>query len=1067
MLSHSYRNLLLRSAVLLAAGSTPTFVQSAAATPLPNAPSREVGPFQTANVPVSGRVTQSNGEGLPGVTVVVKGSSQGTSTDASGNFSLEVPEGSTLVFSYVGYTRREVPVTGASTSFNVTLSEDTQALKEVVVVGYGTQERTSVTGSVASVSAKEIAAQPVADAAQALQGRAAGVQIVSNSGAPGGAGGTSVRVRGITSAGNNSPLYVVDGFPLPTAVDGNGNATGTELSTINPNDIESIDVLKDASATAIYGVRAANGVVLITTKRGKAGTANINLDAYVGTQNVWRQIPMLNATQFAQLNNEARTAGGLAIIPKYADPASLGKGTNWLDEIFRPAKIQNYAISATGGSEKARYAVSAGYFQQDGTIINSNFQRFTLRANGEVQLSKILKIGNTLALTHQDERPLNNENNEFSGVIQLAVQAPPVAPARNPDGSFYEFSSLDNYGEENPVTAALRPIIKNNRNRATSTFYAELEPLTGLRFRTNIGADLQFLQQDQFFPSIVGSSKYPASQSSASSSSNYSPSYLIENTATYDKIIGNKHQFTFLLGQSSQQFDNFYLTATRVGYSRNDLQIIDRGPINAQINNGGNNSRSRLASYFGRINYEFAGKYLFSATARYDGSSAFAPGNQFGFFPGISAGWRLSEEDFLKSYSSISNLKIRAGYGKVGNPLNAGSFAFLATINSSALSNNGVPGTGYVFGTGSQNQVIGGAPTRLQNPDLQWENNEQYNIGIDLGLWQNRVSASVDLYKRTSPNLIAAVPVSYVSGTSESINTNAASSSNRGIDLAITTNNLVSDNGLNWTTTLNFSLYRNKVTSLGAGRPYFGQGIRANNYLVRYAAGIPFGSFYGYVADGIIQTTEELTALNAGSSTGFYQQSGTAPGDIKYKDINGDGVINSQDQAYIGNPNPDFTYGLNNTLSFRGLDLNIFLQGSQGNDVYNLNRYYTEGGLFGASNASTIALDRWTGPGTSNYVPRAVAGDPNNNLRVSSHYVENGSYMRIKLLTLGYTLPTTLLGRVHAQRIRVYVTSQNLLTITKYKGFDPELGNQGGSLGVDRGIYPQSRVFLAGVNIGF
>ncbi|WP_086594691.1 SusC/RagA family TonB-linked outer membrane protein [Hymenobacter crusticola] len=1068
MSSNSYKKLLLRSATLLAVGSLQTFVQPIAAKPRSGATLRLASLVKPADVPIKGRVVQSNGEGLPGVSVVIKGGTQGTSTDANGNFTLNVPAGGVLVFSYVGYTRREVPINGSTTTLSVTLNEDTQALKEVVVVGYGTQERTSVTGSVASVSGREIAAQPVPDAAQAIQGRAAGVQIVSNSGAPGGSGGTSVRVRGITSAGNNSPLYVVDGFPLPTAVDGNGNATGTELSTINPNDIESIDVLKDASATAIYGVRAANGVVLITTKRGKAGVANINVDAYVGTQNVWRQIPMLNATQFAQLNNEARTAGGLAVIPKYANPSSLGEGTNWLDAIFRPAKIQNYAVSATGGSEKARYAVTAGYFQQDGTIINSNFQRFTLRANGEVQLSKVLKVGNTLALTHQDERPLNNENNEFSGIIQLAVQAPPTAPVRNPDGSLYEFSSVDNYGEENPVTGALRPNIKNNRNRVTSTFYAELEPITGLRFRTNVGADLQFLQRDEFFPSINGSSKYPASQAQANSSSNYSPSYLIENTATYDKLFAGKHQVTLLLGQSAQQFDNFYLSASRIGYSRNDLQIIDRGPINPQIGNGGNNSRSRLASYFGRVNYEFSGKYLFSATARYDGSSAFAPNNQFGFFPGVSAGWRISEEDFLKSYSSVSNLKIRAGWGRVGNPLNAGTFAYLATINSATTTNNGVPGTGYVFGAGSQVQVIGGAPTRLANPNLQWENNEQINLGIDVGLWQNRVSASVDLYRRTSPNLIAAVPVSYVSGTSESINTNAASSRNTGVDLAITTNNIVGEgDGFNWTTTLNFSLYRNKITSLGAGRPYFGQSTRGGGNLVRYAQGIPFGSFYGYVADGLIQTQGELDGLNAGSPTKIYQTSGTAPGDIKFRDLNGDGTITDADQTYIGNPNPDFTYGLNNTLNYKGFDLNIFLQGSQGNDVYNLNRYYTEGGLYGASNASTLTLDRWTAPNTSTFVPRAVAGDPNQNLRVSSHYVENGSYMRIKLLTLGYTLPGSLIGRISATRIRVYVTSQNLATFTKYKGFDPELGNQGGSLGVDRGIYPQSRVFLAGINIGF
>jgi TonB-linked SusC/RagA family outer membrane protein len=474
-----------------------------------------------ANVPVSGRVTDSKGEGIPGVTVLVRGTTIGTSTDASGAYTLSVPEGSTLVFSSVGFTTQEIPVTGANNSLAVSLKESAKDLGEVVVVGYGTQERQSVTGAVASVSGRQIAAQPVSDASQAIQGRAAGVTVTQNSGAPGGAGGTSIRVRGITSSGNNSPLFVVDGFPLPAAVDGNGQATGTEINSINPNDIESIDVLKDAASTAIYGLRAANGVVIITTKRGKAGVSNVSLDAYVGQQRVWREIPMLNASQFATLNNEARTNGGLALIPKYANPSSLGDGTNWLDAIFRPARIQNYAVSATGGSEKARYAVSAGFFQQDGTIINNDFKRFTLRANGDIALSKRFRIGNTLAVTHQEEHALNNNNNEFSGVIQLALQAPPTAPVYNADGSFYEFTSADNYGEENPVTAARRPNIKNNTNRITATFFAELEPVKGLRFRTNVGTDLLFQQNDGFFPSIVGSSKYPASQANLYSNSNY------------------------------------------------------------------------------------------------------------------------------------------------------------------------------------------------------------------------------------------------------------------------------------------------------------------------------------------------------------------------------------------------------------------------------------------------------------------------------------------------------------------------------------------------------------------
>ncbi len=1036
-----------------------------------------------ANVPVSGRVTQSNGEGIPGVTVLVKGTSIGTSSDTNGNFSLSVPEGSTLVFSTIGYTAREVAITGANSSLAITLQENAQALNEIVVVGYGTQTKADVTSAIASVSSREITAQAVADPAQAIQGRAAGVQVVSNGGSPGGQGGTSIRVRGITSAGNNSPLYVVDGFPLPAAYDGNGNPSGTEINNINPNDIETIDVLKDASATAIYGLRAANGVVLITTKRGKAGVSNVNIDAYAGVQNVWRQPGLLNSQQYAVLNNEATTnwnaqnSGDPIFSPapfnsRFNTPAKIAAlpSTNFLDQIFRPARIQNYSVSATGGSEKARYAVSAGYFQQNGTIIGSDFQRFTLRTNGEVNLSKIFKVGNTMAFSHQEEHPLNGENDEFGGPIQLAIQAPPFLPVYQPNGGFYEFGSTaeDNFAEENPVTKALRASNRNNRNRVTTTFYAELEPLPGLRFRSSVGADLQFNQNDQFNPSLIGSAKYTTQNASASSGSNYQPSYLIENTATYNRTIGTNHRLTFLLGQSAQQFDNFYLGGGRTGYQTNTLQILDSGPINAFISNYGGNSQSRLLSYFGRLNYDFAGKYLFQAIARFDGSSAFGRQNSIGFFPGVSAGWRISEENFLKDVSAISNLKLRLGYGKVGNPLNAGTFAYTALINSSVSSYSG-PGTGYVFGTGAQNLSQGSVPTRLPNPNIAWENNIQYNVGVDLGLFQNRVSASVDLYTRTSPNLLLFVPATYVSGTREAVATNAAASRNRGIDLSVTTNNFVgAGDGFTWSTTLNISAYRSQITSLGGGAPFPGQGIRGGGSLTRFDVGQAVGQFYGYVADGIIQTGDELAALNTKSPTGFYQASGTRAGDIKFKDLNGDGVVNGDDRTFIGNPNPKFTYGLNNTLAYKGFDLSVFIQGSQGNDVYNLNRYYLEGfGLAAASNGGTIALDRWTGPNTSNYVPRAVLQDPNQNNRVSSHFIENGSYLRVKLLTLGYTLPQSLLTTLHSQRVRIYVTAQNLATITKYTGFDPELGNQGNSLGVDRGIYPQSRVYLAGVNIGF
>jgi TonB-linked SusC/RagA family outer membrane protein len=1033
--------LVRRTAVLLACG-LPALASAAVAPVAVHPAARPV-----ADVPVSGRVTGPDGTGLPGVTVLVRGTSIGTSTNTEGAFTLTAPEGSTLVFSFVGFATQTAQVTSGS-PVNITLREDAKQLNEIVVVGYGTQERADVTGSVSSVSGRDIATQPVADATQALQGRAAGVTVTQNSGAPGGAGGTSVRIRGISSAGNNSPLYVVDGFPLPSS-DAGGNAVENQLNSINPNDIESIDVLKDASATAIYGVRAANGVVIITTKRGKAGTANITVDGYRGIQQVWRKLNLLNAEQYAVINNESLIAKGDAINPKYANPQSLGAGTDWQKAVFRPtAVIQSYTLAASGGSEKARYAVSGGYFQQDGTLNGSNFERFTVRANGDVQLNKYVKIGNSLAITHQEDRQLNTGNDEF-GVLNNVLQAPPTIPVYNPDGTWYEpTATLDNYVEPNPVMQSLITNSKFVRNRLVGTFFAEVEPLKGLRFRTNVGADLIFDNNNGFTPSL-GPNSPRNSIAGAYSSSNYNPTYLIENTLTYERTFAEKHHLTVLAGQSAQQFTYSYISAGRNGYLRNDLQTINNGPINASLGNGGTGiapPEDRLASYFGRLNYEFAGKYLLTVTARYDGTSAFATGSKFGFFPGASLGWRLSDESFIKDISTISNLKLRVGYGKVGNPLNAGRFAYLATINS---------GITYPFGpNGAIN--TGAAPTRSPNNDLRWENNYQANLGLDLGLFGNRVEITADVYNRRSPNLISYVPPYLVTGTYEAVPTNALSAYNRGLDLSVSTRNLMgTDGGLSWTTSLVFSTFKNQVTDLGVGAPFNGTTTRSGVAIVRYDKNQPFGEFYGYVADGLFQTSEDVR--------NHATQNGAAPGDIRFKDINNDGVINDDDRTFIGNPIPKFTYGLNNTLNWKGFDLNVFVQGSQGNKAYNLNRVYTEGGLTSNGNSSTRVLARWTGPGTSNEVPRAIAGDPNQNLRVSSYFVEDASYLRIKVLTLGYTLPKAFLSRFGTQTLRVYGTAQNLVTLTKYSGFDPELGGSG----IDRGIYPQARVYLAGVSIGF
>ena len=1051
-------SLLRRSAVVLACGLPAGAAFAAPPRATPARPARH----PAATIPVKGRVTGADGTGLPGVTVLVRGTSTGTTTGVDGSFSFSAPENSTLLFSFVGFVSQSVVLTSANAAdVAVTLRETAQGLGEVVVVGYGTQQRTDVTGAISTVSGAAIASQPVADPTQALQGRAAGVTVTQNSGAPGGAGGTSVRIRGISSAGNNSPLYVVDGFPLPTS-DANGNAVENQLNSINPNDIESIDVLKDASATAIYGVRAANGVVIITTKRGKAGSASISVDGYRGFQQVWRKLDLLNSQQYATINNESLLAAGQPINPKYADPSALPVNTDWQKAVFRPtAVIQSYNISASGGSDKARYALSAGYFQQDGTLNGSNFERFTVRANGDITLNKYVKVGNSLAITHQQDRQLNTGNDEF-GVLNNVIQLPPTIPVYNPDGSYYQpTATVDNFIEPNPVLQSLITNAKFSRNRIIGSFFGEVEPLKGLRFRTNVGADLIFDNNNGFTPSL-GPNSPRNSVAGAYSETKYNPTYLIENTLTYNHTFAEQHHLTVLAGQSAQQFQYMYTNAYRSGFVNNTLQNINAGPASNPaypVTNSGIGIEpitDRLASYFGRVNYDFAGKYLLTATARLDGTSQFAPGYQFGFFPGASVGWRISEESFIKDIPVISNLKLRGGYGKVGNPLNAGRFAYLATINS---------GISYPFGT---TVFQGAAPTRGANELLRWENNYQADLGLDVGLFGNRVELSVDIYNRRSPNLISNVPPTLVSGTYELVPTNAVSSRNNGIDLSLNTRNLVGgDNSVGWTTGLVFSAYRNRILNLNVATPFNGTVTRTGTAISRFDQNSSIGSFYGYVADGLIQTADELAALNKNSPTGLYQLSGTAPGDIKFRDMNGDGVVNDQDRVFIGNPNPNYTFGVTNTVSYRGFDLTAFVQGSEGGKIYNLNRVYTEGGLYSNGNSSTRVLGRWTGPGTSTDVPRAIAGDPNQNLRVSSYFVEDGSYVRLKTLTLGYNFAKPLVSRFGGQTLRVYVTAQNLVTLTKYTGYDPEIGSQAGAFGIDRGVYPQARVFTAGLNIGF
>ena len=1004
-------------------------------------------------IKVSGKVTDATGESLPGVSIRIKGSSGGVQTAATGIFSITVPSAQTiLVFSYIGYVIQEVNVNGR-TAVNITLLEDKTDLQEVVVIGYGTQQRSSVSSAISSVTAKEITATPIADAAQALQGRVAGVTLTQNSGAPGGTGGTAIRIRGISSVtGTNNPLIVVDGFPLPDQ--GSDNV----LNSFGPGDIESIDVLKDASAASIYGVRGSNGVILITTKRGKDGVATINADVYRGYQQAWQLPKMLNAREYAIINSEARIASLLNPIPKLADPNAVatqyGEGTDWLDQIFRGAAMTNASVNISGGSDKAKYAFSTGYFQQDGIIEETSFERFNLRFNGDLQANKRLKIGNSLSMSRIKEDPADTYS-AFNSVILLALTAPPTVSARNPDGTYAGGNGgLDGFDEPNPIYSLEVPQFLNTKFRLTGTVFGEYEILTGLKFKANLGLDFSTQSLRGYNPAIPSSGGRPIIRTGVTDQTSFSPNYLGEFTLNYTKKI-NKHNFSVLGGYTAQENTFNTVGGGRTGYNVLGFPVLNDNifrptDLSETYNFNGYNSAT-LLSYIGRVNYDFNNKYIFQASFRRDGSSNFGPDNRFANFSAFSFAWRAIDESFVKDLEWLSDLKLRLSYGTVGNQ-DVPAFSYLAGINS---------GIGYAFGNnqGSGGLVSGAAPTALSNPNLGWEKNQQINIGLDFGFFKNRLITNIDLYSRKSLDLLFRVPVPSTSGTYEPIPFNTGDMVNRGIDFTLNSINFEKPN-FRWNSTLVLSAYKNELTSLGLASPINNGFARIPGGSLRIEQGFPVNYFYGFKTAGIFQNQAEVNA-HAAQTPGTNSATSTAPGDIRFVDINGDGVINDQDRTNLGNSIPTFTYGFTNNITFKNFDLSIFLQGSEGNKVLNFNRWYTESGVSNG-NYSKAFLGRWTGEGTSNNIPRAIQNDPNQNNRVSDRFVEDASYLRIKNVRLGYSIPAKWMKAAKIQKIQLYGSVQNLATFTNYSGFDPEVGG-----GVDIGFYPQPRTILLGFNANF
>ena len=813
---------------------------------------------------------------------------------------------------------------------------------------------------------------------------------------------------------------------------------------------------------SIYGVRASNGVIIITTKRGRAGKSTLTGDVYRGIQSAWRLLNMLNAREYAVLNSEARIASGLPVIPKLADPntiqAQYGEGTNWMKEIFRDAAITNATLTATGGSDAAKFMLSGGYFKQDGIIYNTDFERYTVRFNGDVKVNNHIRFGNSLSMNRFVEHGANTYD-AFNSVVILGLTAPPTVQPRNADGTYAGGNgSVDGYDEPNPVYNLEVPQNSNTKYRLNGNLFMEIDFLKYLKFRTMAGGDYTLQENRSFNPATPSSGGRPNIYDGYFTQKSLNPTYLTENTLTFDNTFAGKHKVNAVVGYTFQEDRYSYVNASRGnGLFTQQIPVLNGQIFTptdiSQIGNGAEDGVSRrLISYIGRVNYDFNNKAFLMFSIRQDGASNFAPKNKFAIFPAVSAAYRLTDEKFLQPYKWLSDLKVRASYGFTGNP-NVNPYSYLQRVNQ---------GFQYTFGnsSGSGGVVQGAAPSGSYNPDIKWEKNEQLNVGVDAAFLQNKINLTVDVYRRRSKDLILYVNPTFISGTYEAVPFNTGTLQNTGIDVSL---NVVpvSTRSFKWSVNNVLSAYKNKVTSLGISALLDNGGFsRITGGSLRTNIGLPINYFYGFVTDGIFQSYDQI-AKSPVQVAGTNPTTSTAPGDIKFKDLNGDGIINNDDRTNIGNSNPTFTYGVTNTFSYKGFDLSVFIQGSAGNKVLNFTRWYTEGGTSNG-NYSRKVIDRWTGPGTSNSQPRMILNDPNGNNRVSDRFVEDASYMRIKNIRLSYTIPAKWVSGATLKRVQLYASAQNLLTVTNYTGMDPEVGG-----GVDLGFYPQARTILGGVTVDF
>ncbi len=993
---------------------------------------------------VSGTVTDESGEPLPGVTVVVKGTTQGTVTNADGNYSLSnISENATLVFSYVGMITREIEV-GNQTTIDVTLETDAIGIEEVVAIGYGTVKKSDLTGAIGSVSQEELERIPAANFEQALQGRVAGVQVTTNSGRPG--GDVSIRIRGVGTINNNDPLYVIDGIPVYTSNSGFGNP----ISIINPNDIQSIEILKDASA-AIYGARAANGVIIITTKRGEIGKATLSYDGYYGFQEISNKYDVLNAEEYALFTNEMRSAQKVApLTPEWIDPANIpgNANTDWQDEILRSAPMQNHSLSFSGGGNGIIYSISGNYMDQDGIIKGSDFKRYSIRANTDADISEKLKIGTSILYSQTNESLEGNGN-----ILTQAIRQLPTIPVKFQDGSWGGPPGIKEFYNDISNPVALIELNDNNRvnNRFLGNLYLEFEILEGLELRPSYSVDNLTGKSKSFNPEwVFGEIFKPSNDLNISNRNEIIQTF--ETTISYDKIINEIHKIS-AVGIYSVQESKFEIESQ----STNNLLSTDIPYMDAStgdIDANGSASEWAIISYTGRMNYSLLDRYLLSATVRRDGSSRFGEKNRWAIFPAFSVGWRLGDESFLNQFEVISDLKLRASWGQSGNQ-EIGLYGFVGNLSNEQR---------YVLGQ-NQDIVPGVAPISLANPDLKWETTTQTNIGLDAGLLENRIELSVNYYIKNTDDMLVRVPVPNHSGITVFPFVNASSMENKGWEFNLGVQNSIGN--FNYKLSGNLAFNENKLTSLGTGEEiisgsFAGQNQVGGQNVTITREGDPVGSFYGWLTDGIFQNQAEVEAHAS-------QLSNTRPGDLRFQDLNEDGVIDGLDRTIIGSPLPSVIYGFNANLGYQAFDISLFFQGIGGNEIYNGVRAIY-GGSTVDQNYLKEVLNRWRGEGTSNEYPRAILRDLPENNRVSNRWIEDGSFLRLKNLTIGYKLPNQVLESLNVDKLRVYLAGTNLLTFTNYSGIDPEIGENNNSVlfsGIDQRIYPVARTYTFGLNLTF